>query len=236
LSNSEKTSSRRDEATVIVHLGAGAHVNLRDKAIRSSDDYRGVTATTGLFVLSIYAALKGHDVLEIVGTMPWNHYGTCSVRELRAHFELLATTILDDDTLQPVDPLQEVHFDVVLPGLEDERLAVEGGLLDNVLLLATVEAWLDPHIDTFQSLFEPANADRITEESTMHRLTVDYTRYLRSRVVEVALFASERVGLHVGDTVLVNGEDGIPERRATVFSIDRGKVSLRFIDPVRATA
>jgi hypothetical protein len=26
----------------------------------------------------------------------------------------------------------------------------------------------------------------------MHRLTVDYTRYLRSPVVEVALFASER--------------------------------------------
>jgi hypothetical protein len=70
----------------------------------------------------------------------------------------------------------------------------------------------------------------------MHRLTVDYTRYLRSPIVEVALFASERAGLNVGDTVLVNGEDGIPERRATVLSIDRGKVKLRFIDPVRATA
>ena len=70
----------------------------------------------------------------------------------------------------------------------------------------------------------------------MHRSTVDYTRYLRSPIVEVALFASERAGLNVGDTVLVNGEDGIPERRATVLSIDRGKVKLRFIDPVRATA
>jgi hypothetical protein len=70
----------------------------------------------------------------------------------------------------------------------------------------------------------------------MHRLTVDYTRYLRSPIVEVALFASERAGLNVGDMVLVNGEDGIPERRATVLSIDRGKVKLRFIDPVRATA
>jgi len=87
--------------------------------------------------------------------MPWNQYSTGSVRELRAHFELLATTILDDDTLQPVDPLQEVHYDVVLPGPEDERLTVEGVLLDDDLLLATVEAWLDPHIDTFQSLFEP---------------------------------------------------------------------------------
>jgi hypothetical protein len=70
----------------------------------------------------------------------------------------------------------------------------------------------------------------------MHTLTVDYSRYLRSPVVEVALFASERAGLKVGDTVLVNGEDGIPERRATVLSIDGGKVKLRFIDPVRASA
>jgi hypothetical protein len=54
-----------------------------------------------------------------------------------------------------VDPLQEVHYDVVLPGPEDERLTVEGVLLDDDLLLATVEAWLDPHIDMFQSLFEP---------------------------------------------------------------------------------
>jgi hypothetical protein len=106
-------------------------------------------------VLSVYAALKGHDVPEIVGAMPWNQYGTCSVRELRAHFELLATTILDDDTLEPVDPLQEVHYDVVLPGPKDERLAVEGALLDDIQLLAAVEAWLNPHIDTFQSLFEP---------------------------------------------------------------------------------
>jgi hypothetical protein len=74
---------------------------------------------------------------------------------MRARFELLATTILDDDTRQPVDPLQEVHFDVVLPGPEDQRLAVEGALLDDIALLATVETWLDPHIDTFQSLFEP---------------------------------------------------------------------------------
>ena len=44
----------------------------------------------------------------------------------------------------------------------------------------------------------------------MHRLTVDYTRYLRSPVVEVALFASERIRLKVGDTVLVNAETGFP--------------------------
>ena len=106
-------------------------------------------------MLSVYAALKGHDIPKIVGTLPWNQYGTSSVGELRAHFELLATTILDDDTPEPVDPLQEVHFDVVLPVPEDGRLAVEGVLLDDDLLLATIKAWLDPHIDTFQSLFEP---------------------------------------------------------------------------------
>lgn len=35
--------------------------------------------------------------------------------------------------------------------------------------------------------------------------------------------------------MLVNGEDGIAERCATVLSIDRGKAKLQFIDPVRAT-
>ncbi|MCU1493837.1 MAG: hypothetical protein JWO62_1601 [Acidimicrobiaceae bacterium] len=70
----------------------------------------------------------------------------------------------------------------------------------------------------------------------MRTLTVDYTRYLRSPVVEVALLPSERAGLHIGETVFVNGEDGIPERRATVLSIDNGKAKLKFIDPVQASA
>ena len=54
-----------------------------------------------------------------------------------------------------VRALQEVHYDVVLPGPKHERLAVEGALLDDIQLLAAVEAWVNPHIDTFQSLFEP---------------------------------------------------------------------------------
>jgi hypothetical protein len=70
----------------------------------------------------------------------------------------------------------------------------------------------------------------------MIRLTVDSTRYLRSPVVEVALFAFELAGLQVAKTVLVNGEDGIPERSATVLSINGGKVRLRFVDPFTATA
>jgi hypothetical protein len=55
----------------------------------------------------------------------------------------------------------------VLRGLVDERLAVGGALLDDVALLATVETWLEPHIDMFQSLFEPANADNIIRGSTL---------------------------------------------------------------------
>jgi hypothetical protein len=45
-----------DDATVIVHLGAGAHDNLLDKAIRSYDDYREITSGAGLFVLSVRGA------------------------------------------------------------------------------------------------------------------------------------------------------------------------------------
>ncbi len=61
---------------------------------------------------------------------------------------------------------------------------------------------------------------------------VDYTRWLRSPVVETALGAQERAGLHVGDFVIVDGEDGIPERKARILSILGHKVRLEFVEPL----
>lgn len=61
---------------------------------------------------------------------------------------------------------------------------------------------------------------------------IDYTRWLRSPVVEVALRARQRAGLHVGDLVIVDGEDGIPERKARVLSIVGPKVRLEFAVPL----
>ncbi len=45
-----------DEATLIVHMGAGDHERLRRNAIASYDDYRGIAGDGfGMFALSVYA-------------------------------------------------------------------------------------------------------------------------------------------------------------------------------------
>jgi hypothetical protein len=54
---------------------------------RPSTTRRGHRVTLSAF--SPQAALVGHNVPEIVGTMPSNQCGTCSLRELRANFALV---------------------------------------------------------------------------------------------------------------------------------------------------
>ena len=66
----------------------------------------------------------------------------------------------------------------------------------------------------------------------MAHVRVDYTRWLRSPIVEIALGAGQRASLHVGDLVIVDGEDGIPERKARVLSIVGPKQQLEFVEPV----
>lgn len=144
-----------DDATLIVHMGAGDHERLRRNAIASYDDYREIADDGfGLFALSVYAALGGHEVAEIVGALPWRQYGVCSAGDVRKYFSLLATTITDVAD-EPIDELQEVHFDVVLPHLDDDRLATPFALVSDPALIAEVEVGLDPHIATFRLLFEP---------------------------------------------------------------------------------
>ncbi len=56
---------------------------------------------------------------------------------------------------EPIDELQEVHFDVILPHPENDRLAAPFALVSDTSLIAEVEVALDPHITAFRSLFEP---------------------------------------------------------------------------------
>lgn len=76
---------------------------------------------------------------------------------------MLATTILRPGGA-PGGALQTVHFDVVLPHLEDERLLVPGALArdeeNQKSPLARVESWLAPHVKTFAGLFEPRTDKR----------------------------------------------------------------------------
>jgi hypothetical protein len=146
-----------EETTLIVHLGAGALSNLIDKAIGSYDDYREVAGDGfGRFALSVYAAARGHEVAEIVEALPWNQYGTCTVGELRELFELWPTTIIDVYG-EPIDPLQEVHFDVIVVGPEEEALREEGVLFDDEDLDSRVRQALDTGVNAFRGLFEPRN-------------------------------------------------------------------------------
>lgn len=144
-----------DDATLVVHMGAGDHERLRRNAIASYDEYREIASNGfGLFALSVYAALGGHEIDEIVGALPWRQYGVCSAGDVREHFSLLATTITDAAD-EPIDELQEIHLDVVLPHPDDDRLATPFALVSDVSLIAEVEIALDPHIATFRLLFEP---------------------------------------------------------------------------------
>lgn len=101
-----RTEELPSEMTIVVHLGAGDAKNLRDKAIRSYDDYRPLASDgLGLLVLSVYAAFKGRAVYDIADALPWKQYGTATVGEVGGCFTLLATTILGDND-DPVDELQ----------------------------------------------------------------------------------------------------------------------------------
>jgi len=136
-------------------MGAGEHERLRRNAITSYDEYREVVDDGfGRFAISVYAATAGHDVEEIVSVLPWSRYGVCSADEVRKHFELWATIITGPDG-EPLDELQTVHFDVVLPIFSDARLSAPYALVEDQALIAEVEVLLDPAVATFCALFEP---------------------------------------------------------------------------------
>ncbi len=81
----------------------------------------------------------------------------CSASGVREHFLLLATTVTDGMD-EPIDELQEVHFDVILPHPDDDRLATPFALVSDPSLIAEVEVALDPSVTVFRSLFEPRRA------------------------------------------------------------------------------
>jgi hypothetical protein len=148
-----------DDTTMVVHMGAGDRSRLLATTIDTYDEYRQLRDDGyGYFALSVFAAHAGYTVEAICDALPWRSYGTCRADRLREHFSLLATTILAPDGT-PAGELQAVHYDVVLPHPDDERLLVPGALAHDenggTRLLAAVESFLAPSVETFASLFEP---------------------------------------------------------------------------------
>jgi hypothetical protein len=66
----------------------------------------------------------------------------------------------------------------------------------------------------------------------MTSIWIDYNRYLDADEISVPLRDSQLRHLHEGDVVTVEGDDGIPERKATIVSIDGRNVQLRFERPL----
>jgi hypothetical protein len=65
----------------------------------------------------------------------------------------------------------------------------------------------------------------------MTSIWIDYNRYLDADEIIVPLRDSEVRQLHAGAVITVEGDDGIPERKATVVSIDGRSIRLRFDRP-----
>ena len=61
-------------------------------------------------------------------------------------------------------------------------------------------------------------------------------RYLRANLITVPLRQSQLRSLSVGSVVLVKGDDGIPDRKATVIEIDGRNVRLQFAESLQKTA
>ena len=66
----------------------------------------------------------------------------------------------------------------------------------------------------------------------MTTIWIDYNRYLGAEEIVVPLRQSQLAELAPGVVVMVEGDDGIPERKATVLSIEGRSARLRFLDPI----
>lgn len=68
----------------------------------------------------------------------------------------------------------------------------------------------------------------------MTTIWIDYNRYLRADEITVPVRSSQLRLLSPGSVVLVQGDDGIPDRKAEVLSITGRNVRLHFQDPLPA--
>lgn len=100
-----------DDATLVVHMGAGAIDSVTAAAVRNYRQYASFRPP-GLLTVSVFAAEGGVTVQEIVDAMPHGKFGTTSIRQvLNQGFEMIKTYI----TGTPLEPrLMEVHYDIIL--------------------------------------------------------------------------------------------------------------------------
>jgi hypothetical protein len=102
-----------DADAPLVHMGAGDVRLAAESAIRNYSIYRGIQGAPGLLTVSVYGAIRGISVEQIVAEMPHGQYGTASHRKVaNAGFDVIPTTI--HGTPIP-EWLMALHHDIVLP-------------------------------------------------------------------------------------------------------------------------
>jgi hypothetical protein len=92
-------------------------------AIRNCGAYNGAIDERGRFAVSVYAAVRGVSVADILLEMPHKQYATARISEVRgAGFDIIPTTIHGTHV---TDRVMAVHYDIVIPvdlGLDPEAL------------------------------------------------------------------------------------------------------------------
>lgn len=143
-------------ATLVIHMGAGAVESVVNATIRNYGEYRAATADgRGLLAVSVFAVTDGVSEATILDALPQRSFArTTAGAVVDAGFGLLASSIEDPDLDPAIAAIQHVHFDVVLPALDDDRLGTLDPIDDEELELA-VRAHVAPHAERLVALFGP---------------------------------------------------------------------------------
>jgi hypothetical protein len=142
-----------DDATLIIHGGAGGIEFVRRAAISNYAEYRAIRGDGyGHFTVSVFATI--HDIEEqaIVERLVHGSYGVATLRDVSIAFSLIPTSDDDPELSEDIRWLQDYHFDICLPDLLDDRLLTIDPV-DDTDLLATCEAHITPHLEAVLGLF-----------------------------------------------------------------------------------
>ena len=144
-----------EEATLVIHMGAGAVESVVRAAVRNFGEYRLVTGGAGLFAVSVFAVAGGVTEAAILDALPQRSFARSTVGTvLDAGFGLLPSSIVDADLDPAIASIQHVHYDIVLPALDDDRLGSTGPL-DDEKLEEACRTHLLPHAERLLALFGP---------------------------------------------------------------------------------
>lgn len=114
-----------DDATVLIHMGAGHARDAIRGAIRNYAAYKVLRGDGyGYFTVSVYAIKGRMDERQIVTAMHHGLFARAPAGAIRAAgFALLPTSDddLGDEAGDGLRAIQEVHYDVVLPLTDDLR-------------------------------------------------------------------------------------------------------------------